>query len=66
MDATKLPKKDKTVSRPEKLVVKISRDEREMILDYANEKSVNISALVRKLLLEHIEGEMGYVRNEDY
>jgi len=38
-----------------KIVVRISREEKEEILGFAKEQCVNLSALVRKLLREHIQ-----------
>jgi len=49
----------------EKLVIKISKEEKDLISHFANAKSINVSALVRRLLIEHIKGEMGYVESKD-
>lgn len=39
----------------EKLVVKVTREEKEKILEFIEDNVLNLSALVRKLLREYME-----------
>jgi hypothetical protein len=43
--------------KTEKLLVKMSAEDKKLILDYANANSINLSALVRRLLLDHVTGK---------
>lgn len=44
-----------TTPKTAKIVVKLSPDEKQAVLEFADRQCVNVSALVRKLLLAHIE-----------
>ena len=51
-------KTDKNQRRDAVLAVKVTADEKRRISEYATENSVNVSALVRKLLLDKLDEKL--------
>jgi len=48
------------MDKTEKLTVRMAAEDKQAILDFADKRSLNLSALTRNLLMQYVQDHKGY------